>query len=114
MDGVADVSAASMFLNELRARFIDFSLPIKTESHAFFISKELAVPYDIYLQPFHWTIWFIVLAIVIFGACTFNFVIKKSREKNDLEFSLDKCFVYVFGAYGGFAARRWSVTPKNI
>lgn len=30
------------------------------------------------------------------------------------EFTLGKCFIYVFGAYGGLAVRRWSLTPVNI
>ena len=114
LDGEADVSAASMGVTELRTKYVDFSLPIQTEWHAFYISKEISVAYDLYFQPFSWLVWCIVMIIVVIGALIFHVIISYRMDKHYLEFSLSKCFVYVYGAYGGFSSRRWSVTPENI
>ena len=45
LDGEADISASSLGVTELRARYVPFSLPIKREQAGLFISKELSVQY---------------------------------------------------------------------
>ena len=115
MEEVADVSACTLFATQSRSTVIDFSLSFKSEYTTFFVSKQSSsYSIDIFTKPFTLQVW-IVLFIVIMGTSfTFNAVIKIGKEKLSSEFSLQKCCIYVYGSFGGFAARRWSVTPFNI
>ena len=113
LDGEADMAAASMSILESRSRVVEFSSPIKTETHALFIRKKEAYPHNIYIQPFRMSSWFIILLIVALFTFSFYIIVHFGGENNPTEFSLAKCFIYVYGAYGGFASRRWSVTPEN-
>ena len=115
IDEVADLSICSLILSEARAKVVDFALPFSSDFTQFFVSKQTSsYSVDIYTKPFNSNTWIVLFIIIIGTSFIFSAVTKQGKEKFYPEFSLRKCCVYVYGAFGGFAARRWSVTPVNI
>jgi hypothetical protein len=41
-------------------------------------------------------------------------VTRFGREENIEDFRLMKSFIFVYGAFSAFTARRWSTTPRKI
>ena len=113
LDGEADIVASSLAVTGLRSRYVDFSLPFHTDSNTFFIRKQVSHQYDVYLKPFTLNSWCIIQVFVASFTFIFFIIVYFGREENSAEFSLVKCFIYVYGAYGGIASTRWSVTPNN-
>ena len=111
----ADISACSLIVTESRSTAIDFGLSFRSTFTTFFVSKQSSsYSIDIYTKPFTATTWLVLFIIIIGTSFIFNGITKFGKEKLYPEFSLHKCCIYVYGAFGGFAARRWSVTPANI
>ena len=115
LDGVGDLTVCSLSITKARSIVVDFALPFTTEFTQFFVSKQTSsYSIDIYTKPFHMSTWLVLFIIIIATSLFFSRITKIGKEKFYSEFSLRKCCVYVYGAFGGFAARRWSVTPLNL
>ena len=113
MDGEADVGAY-LLITQGRSEVIDFMLPFYADKYGFFISTKASYTWSTYFQPFLYESWIVLLFMLFLISITFAMVARVGKDKNIKEFTLEKCMIYVFGAYAGLAIRRWSVTPVNI
>ena len=50
----------------------------------------------------------------VLGALVLALVARLGGETAGEQFSLRRCFVFLAGAHGAVAVRRWSVVPGNI
>ena len=114
VDGVADIAVAVLSVTKTRSEVADFMIPFYSDQFGFFISKESSYTWNTYFEPFMYESWVVLLAMLILIALSLAMVARVGKDKSIKEFTLEKCFIYVFGAYGGFAIRRWSITPVNI
>ena len=57
-------------------------------------------------------------AVVFLSGCVLALVlaslVKYTIDESYEEFTIVKCFIYVFGAFSGFAVRRWTHTPFKL
>ena len=113
IDDVADIAAAPLTVLESRSAVVDFLLPVQSDYNTFIIRKHSSYSWDLFFKPFHLSTWIIIFIFVISISFSQAFVVKLGAEKLRAEFDLEKCLIFVYGAFGGFAARRWSVTPNN-
>ena len=113
-DGIVDFAPISMSITWIRSTAIDFSKPILAADHVFMIGSHTAYSWNTFNNPFSNLAWLILYIFIFFVSLFFTFIAKFSREKKIDEFRLRKCFTFVYGAFSGFAARRWSVTPMMI
>ena len=114
MDGVADLAVASLSITESRSQVVDFMIPFEEEENSFFVTTNSTFSWTTFLLPFLEESWAILLAMLFFLSLMFALVAKLGKDKCIQEFTLEKCAIYVFGAYGGIAVRRWNITPNNI
>ena len=115
MDDEADMITCSIYVTYSRSLVIDYGIPFTNDFTTFFVPKQSnAYSFEIFKKPFRRLTWAAVYTIIILAAFGFAFVARAGREKMHPEFTVTKCFIFVYGAFSGFAARRWSVTPKNI
>ena len=115
IDEEADMSACPLSITEPRGKVIDFGIPFHSGAMGFFVSKQSSsFSFEIYSKPFTATTWAVLYFMILFITFVFGLITKLGGEKNYKEFTFEKCFIYAYGAYCGFAARRWSVTPVNI
>ena len=89
-------------------------LPYDYEEDRFFVSREAANSWTTFLQPFLYESWAVLMLMLVVMSLIFTFVVRMGKDTSLNEFSLGKCAIYVFGAYGGISVRRWSITPVNI
>ena len=113
IDGEADIAAA-LAVTKTRSEAVDFLLPFHTDNFGFFVNTKSSFTWTTYLQPFLFESWVVLLFMLIVISLVMAFVARIGKDKSLKEFTLEKCFIYVFGAYSGVAIRRWSVTPSNI
>ena len=99
---------------KMRSEFVDFMTPFKDVNLGFFISTQTSYSWKTYLFPFLYESWAALLLMLVILSLVFAGVAKAGRDECLQEFTLKKCVIYIFGAYGGIAVRRWSITPKNI
>ena len=114
IDDVTDIAAAPLTVLKSRSLVVDFLLPLQADSNTFIIRKHSTYSLDLFFRPFHFSTWIIILIFVVVISVTQAFIVKLGTEELSAEFGLEKCFIFVYGAFGGFAARRWSVTPLNL
>ena len=115
MEEEADISACTLFATTSRSAVVDFGLHFRSEYTTFYISKQSSsFSIDIFTKPFTSKVWLVLFIIIIGTSLIFTSITKYGKEMRYAEFSLHKCCIYVYGAFGGFAARRWSVTPVNF
>ena len=115
MDDEADIVAASIAVTHARSTVVKFTQPFITDRGSFFVGRQSsAYSFDIFTKSFTNKTWFIIYLLIIFLSLSLFFIIKIGVDKKCTDFTFTKCFIYVYGAYCGLAARRWSVTPKNI
>ena len=113
IDDVADIASAPLTVLKSRSLVVDFLLPVQSDSNTFIIRKHSSYSWDLFFKPFHLSTWIIIFIFVISISISQACVVKLGAEKLRAEFDLEKCLIFVYGAFGGFAARRWSVTPDN-
>merc|ERR1711970_89247 len=89
-------------------------IPFYSVLFGFFISTESSYSWTTYFEPFLYESWIVLSGLLIVIALSLALVAKVGNDKCINEFTLEKCFVFVFGAFGSFSIRRWSVTPVNI
>ena len=111
---VADISPTSLTVLQRRSSVVDFLLPFYRTSETFVIRRELPLPWMIFLNPFCISTWFFVIFFGFILAVSLAFIIKHRGDTVQREFSLNKCFTYIAGAFSGFAVRRWSLTPVGL
>ena len=114
LDGNADMAAASLSVTKDRSEVLDFMMPFEHENIGCFISTQTSYSWKTYLLPFLYETWAVLFVILISCSVVFAFVAKAGDDECLQEFTLKKCATYVFGAYGGVAVRRWTVTPSNL
>ena len=114
IDGEADIAVALLALTKTRSEVIDFMLPFYADSFGFFVNTKSSFTWSTYFQPFLNESWAVLLSMLILVSLALAMVAKVGKDKSIKEFTLEKCIIYVFGAYSGVAIRRWSITPVNI
>ena len=67
---------------------------------------QAAYTYTTYTKQFHKVTWQFLILIILLATFTITLLAKLTNEKNIKEFTLNKSFIYAFGAYCGIAARR--------
>ena len=114
LDDIADLAVAPILRSECRSRVVDCLLPVDYHEDRFFVSRKAANSWTTFLQPFLYESWAVLMLMLVVMSLIFTFVVRMGKDKSLNEFTLGKCAIYVFGAYGGIVARRWSITPVNI
>ena len=114
LDDVVDLAAAAITVTKSRSQVVTFLLPFDSEQDSFFVSTKTSNSWTTYLLPFLYETWAVLLIMLVTLSIMFAFVAKMGKDKSIKQFTLEKCAIYVFGAYGGIAVRRWSITPVNI
>ena len=115
IDDEADIAAASLAVTQARSEAVDFLVPIKAEMSTFFVSRQgSSFSLDIFTKPYTYETWQALLILIVVAAILLYLIAWLGMEKHLTQFSFIRCFIYVYGAYGGFASRRWSVTPNNV
>ena len=114
IDDAADIAAAPLTVLKSRSLVVEFLLPVETDSNTFIVQKHFSYSWDIFFGPFHFSTWMMIIIFVLVMSVTQAFVVNMGKEEFEAEFNLEKCFIFVCGAFCGFAARRWSVTPLNF
>ena len=113
IDDLADISPSPL-TQEKRSSVVDFLFPFKRISKTFVVRRESACSWIIFIKPFHIYTWISLLTSGFMVTISLAIVVRLGREKLQKEFNLMKCFIYVAGAFSGFAARRWSHTPLSF
>ena len=114
MDEVADVSVANLMVTDVRATYVDYSIPVIDEKMSFFINKEISTQYMLFLQPFTWQVWVVLGLLIFLTSILFYIIIRISQDEKADEFALLQCFTFVFGSLCGFGVRRWSTTTETV
>ena len=114
LEDVADVGVAPFILSHSRSQAIDFLLPFDIEEDSFFVRRQTVSSWYTYSLPFVIESWAALMCMLIFLSTMMATVVRFGKDKAAAEFSLEKCAIYVCGAYAGVAIRRWSVTPSTI
>ena len=114
MDDEADIAPASLAILETRSSVVDFLLPFYRTSATFVIKTELPLPWRIFLSPFKLLTWVVVFLSGCVLAVMLASLVKYRIDESYEEFTIVKCFIYVFGAFSGFAVRRWTHTPFTL
>ena len=114
IEGEADVGVALLSLTKSRSEVIDFMLPFYSDSFGFFVNTKSSYAWSTYFSPFLYESWVVLLAMLVLISLSLAMVARVGKDKSIKEFTLEKCVIYVFGAYSGVAIRRWSITPVNI
>ena len=89
-------------------------IPYYSDLYGFFISNEASYSWTTYFEPFMYKSWIVLACMLFMIAFSLALVAKVGMDESINEFTLEKCFIFVFGAFGSFSVRRWSVTPDNI
>ena len=113
VDGEADIGVAFLTITKTRSEATDFMIPFYSVLYGFFISKESSYSWTAYFEPFTYNAWIALSLMIIVIALSLALVAKVGNDKYINEFTVEKCFVFVFGAFGSFSIRRWSVSPVN-
>ena len=113
IEGVADVSPSSFSLTQIRSTVIEFSLPILSAETVFLVSAKPSFSWDIFSRPFNFYTWTVLYITIIVMSCFLALLTRWGRETHLKEFDLIKSFIFVYRAFSGLSARRWSITPKN-
>ena len=114
IDDVADIAVASLSITKSRSQVVDFMIPFESEENCFLVSMRASFSWTTFLHPFLYESWAALLVMLVSLSLVFAFVARIGNDECLKEFTLEKCAIYVFGAYGGIAVRRWSITPSNI
>ena len=114
VDDVADIAVGSISVIASRSKVVDFMIPFGAEKYGFFVNMDASYAWATFLLPFLYESWAALVVMLVCSSLIFAFVAKVGNDKCLKEFTLEKCVIYVFGAYGGIAVRRWSITPSNI
>ena len=114
LDNVVDAVVAPILSTNSRRQAVDYLLPFDYEEDTFFVSRKASNSWTTFLLPFLYETWAVLFVILLALAFIFAFVARIGKDKSLKEFTLEKCMIYLFGAYGGIAVRRWSITPVNI
>ena len=113
MDGDGDLSGSSLYFTYDRSKALDFSIPFLSSHCVFLVSTHTSFSWDIFLGPFHTNTWVILYLSIIFLTGFMVLIMTVGREDKTEEFGLIQSFVFVYGAYSGFASRRWSTSPSR-
>ena len=114
IDHERDIASSSLMVSHQRSAAVDFITPFQIEIHSFFIATQSSsYSFDIFHKSFSLNTWITLCIVAIMMGFMIFFIAWKGQEKYFPEFSLSKSFIFVYGAYGGFSSRRWSVTPSN-
>ena len=97
-----------------RSHVVDFTIPIHTAFHTFFVARE-STDYNFFMffKPLKALTWLVIVILICLGTLVMSLTINYSRDSNSSEFSPRQCFTFVVGAFGSFEVRRWSLSPKN-
>ena len=115
IDDVADIAPASLSVTQARTTAADFVAPFQVEMNSFFIGRQSSsYSFDIFYKSFSKNTWLTLFVFIVMMSLMIYYIARRGSEKYFSEFSLPKCFIFVYGAYGGFSSRRWSVSPSNI
>ena len=113
MDGDADMSGNGLFFTYPRSKAINFSIPFLSTDCVFLVSTQTSFSWDIFLGPFHTDSWVILYISILLITGLMVLIMTIGREDNIEEFGLIQSFVFVYGAYSGFASRRWNISPSK-
>ena len=113
IDDVADIAAAPLTVMKSRSYFVDFLLPVQSDSNTFIMRKDSSFSWDIFFKPFHSSTWIFIVLFIFLISVTQALLVKQGKDIMRTEFTLEKCFIFSIGTFGGVSIRRWSVTPFN-
>ena len=114
IDGVADIAPSSLSVTKARSSAVNFALPFKAEMNGIFIARQSSLyTFDIFKRPFTDSTWIVLSLLMLLLSIITFFISKAGNEFYRTEFTLSKSVIFVLGAYGSLATRRWSVTPTN-
>ena len=98
-----------------RSNVVDFPIQITSGYNSFFYSTlDTSYSITIFTKPFTVLTWMMIYAFVIILSLILFLTVNSLHEVNNQEFSLSKCFIFVYGAYGGVASKRWNTTPDKL
>ena len=114
IDDIADISPSALSVIETRMSVVDFLPQFERIPNTLVIKRQIKNSWMIFIEPFHIATWMTILSFGLLLTVSLAILVRLGRGKGQREFNFKKCFIYVFGAFNGFAVRRWSHTPVSF